>query len=163
MSNLRKNFDNILTLVKVAGTIDGRIKFQKIVYILQTKGIAFNEQFKYHYYGPYSPVLQLEIEELVDRKILKEEKSSNSYTYKLNPSETTDFELNSDLESKQDLINFLKEQTPNQLELVSTIFFLEKAGPDDETIIHKRIAFLKPHLKDIIEAAFTIKNKLTNY
>ena len=63
-----KNFEKILALIKLTDNkIDGRTKFQKIVYILKNNGVNFEEQFKYHYFGPYSPELQLEIEELIDR------------------------------------------------------------------------------------------------
>lgn len=161
MSKLRENLDNLLTLVKVAGTIEGRIKFQKIVFILKYKGIRFNETFKYHYYGPYSAVLHLEIEELVDREFLIEA-HTNPYIYKLNPDKQIAWKENSDIKKNEKLIKFLNEQTSNQLELISTIFFLEKTGLTDKDIIHKKIAFLKPHLKDHLREAFQLKKQINS-
>jgi uncharacterized protein YwgA len=79
---LTSHLNKILSLVNEAGRIQGRTKFQKIVYILKIKGANFNERFSYHYYGPYSSDLQLEIEELVDRQILNQQ-NFNPSSYKV--------------------------------------------------------------------------------
>jgi uncharacterized protein YwgA len=37
--------------------LDYRIKLQKLIYILQSEGIAFDYDFTWYIYGPYSPKL----------------------------------------------------------------------------------------------------------
>ena len=49
-----REYTNILNLLKVTGGIKGKIKFQKIIYIMKIKGFPFSFRYKYHHFGPYS-------------------------------------------------------------------------------------------------------------
>jgi len=50
---------------EIAKKVEGRIKLQKVIYILQTKGLVnFELDYKYALYGPYSQDLQLQIDYL---------------------------------------------------------------------------------------------------
>ena len=44
------------------GEIVGRIRFQKIIYLLDQKGLRANASFHYHHYGPYSRIIDSAIE-----------------------------------------------------------------------------------------------------
>lgn len=156
-------FDNdinrILTLVKKAGKIDGRKKFQKIVFILQSKGVDLPEKFKYHYYGPFSSDLQLEIDELVDSKVLIEDHlENNSYSYQI--SQNTKFDEDSNIVDKELLINLLNKEDTKVLELTSTIYFLEKEGWSEKEFIEKKLRSLKPDLTKYISKSFDLKEKI---
>ena len=59
MLDFKQRKKMILELVNKCGKIEGRTKFQKIVYILQNLGVPFEEKFTYHYFGPYS-IIKLE-------------------------------------------------------------------------------------------------------
>ncbi len=156
---LKDNFVKILSLLEEAGQITGRTKFQKIVFILKNKEIPFKEKFKYHYFGPFSSDLQLEIDELVDRGFLLE-RSVNPYVYEINKNNKIDFIKDSHIKCKKNLIQYLNQKDSKLLEVTSTLYFLEKNGIKDESILRKKILALKPHLKDYIEASFQLKEEI---
>ena len=156
---LNDSFKRILTLLEEAESIKGRIKFQKIVYILKNKEIPFKEKFKYHYFGPFSSDLQLEIDELVSRGILVE-KNINPYVYEINKESGIEFEKDLFLSKKKDLITLLNKRDFKELEVTSTIYFLENNGLKEEKILRKKVQALKPHLKDYIDASFKLKEEI---
>ena len=157
MNTLNDNFSRILTMINEAGNVAGRIKLQKIIYILKNKGISFDEKFRYHYYGPYSQDLQLEIEELVDREFLIEE-SANPYIYKIKQQDS--FHKVSDIVDNGDLIRLLNKKDYRELELVSTIYFLQNEGIKNKNAIKKKMQILKPRLKELIDTAFELKKEI---
>lgn len=54
----------VAALIHQAGEIAGRKKLQKMVYILQKIGFPFHETYHFHFYGPYSEELSMQLEEL---------------------------------------------------------------------------------------------------
>lgn len=160
--NSNEDFGKIIDLLKYVGIIKGRTKFQKMVYILQNKGISFSEKFKYHYYGPYSSELQLEIDELVDRGIFKEKEEGPSSKYELN-SGFKDYEIR-DKEIKRNgtLIKFLVEQDYQELELVATMYYLQNIGYTDWNMILGKLKILKPHLSSKIEKSYKLFNEINS-
>ncbi len=67
-----KDIEKLLVILKNLGKIEGRTRFQKIVFLLKHKdGIKFDYTFIPYYYGPYSPELQTEINLLEAADILK--------------------------------------------------------------------------------------------
>ncbi len=159
MNNVNDSLNKILALVSIANEIEGRTKFQKIVFILKSKGVKFHETFKYHYYGPFSADLQLEIEELVDRNLLNE-KTSLPYKYSLKQKHKIE---DDSIKEKVDLIKFLCNQDYQNLELVSTIYFLQNNGFTDINLIEKKLRVLKPHLKNKIKKSFELKDEIDKY
>ncbi len=162
MKTLNENFSRILTLLEQLEQIQGRTKFQKIIYILKSKGVPFNEKFKFHYFGPFSSDLQLEIEELVYRNIIIE-KGINPYVYEFNKKHKDSFKEDNIIKNNKTLLNFLNEQDYKKLELVSTMFFLQNNLSDDERIIKKKTLALKPHLSKFIEEAFILKKQIESF
>jgi uncharacterized protein YwgA len=154
--------DNILALVNLAGQIEGRTRFQKMVYILKCKGVAFPEKFKYHYYGPFSVDLQLEIDDLVSRNLLREDLNPDpipTYTYSIEQKSNTN-----ELKTYEALIKTLNDTNRKVLELTSTIFFLRNQEKiTDKEVIIKKLNFLKPHLAGYIEEAFKLEEKINRY
>ena len=159
---MKKDLKKIITLVSELDEIDGRKKFQKIVYILKQLGINFNEKYKFHYYGPYSPKLQLEIDSLVNGEILKEEKEGNAYNYKvlLEDNEYIISDFFSDEVKK--LIAELKEYRSYILELVATFFYLKEKGYKKEEVIKKKTSILKSNLEEFIDEAYDIFDNIQN-
>lgn len=151
----------LVSLVKIIREIEGRTKFHKMVYILKNKEVSFNEKFKYHNYGPYSPDLQLEIDELVDRKILIET-VHKPYKYSVNNKLSDDNFTDTELYSKNILIQYLSDQDSQDLELVSTIYFLRNNMYSNNEAIKDKLEILKPHLSDRINKAFIIHNEIEN-
>jgi len=156
MRPLKERRELLLELANRAKEIDGRKKFQKIVYILQQLGAPFEEKFTYHYYGPYSPTLQLEIDDLVTSGKLEESKSNPyAYTYKPTQKNETSF-----LERYNNIINFLANKPSYLLELVSTIFYLKEHYTSDRMFLRSKLAILKPRLKRYFDDAFDLFEKL---
>jgi uncharacterized protein YwgA len=59
---LVKDIEKLLVILSKLRVIDGRTRFQKIVFLLRNKeSIDLNYNFIPYYYGPYSHELQLEI------------------------------------------------------------------------------------------------------
>lgn len=154
--NTLGNFNKLISLLKSVKTINGRTKFQKMIYILQNKGLGFSEKFKYHYYGPYSTGLQLEIEELVDRGIFKESGEGFSFKYELNDELTNDIEIEHEITENAEFISYLVSQDYQELELVSTIYYLKNSGYNTENLIKGKLNILKPHLSEKFESSFVL-------
>jgi hypothetical protein len=156
---MRSNSNRLLSVIKVAGEITGRKKLQKIIYILKNLGSDFDEKFSFHYYGPYSFDLQFEINDLVANQFLIEEKENFTYNYKC-PDNFAITSLDNEVQKKKDLIDSLNKYTPQELELVASIFFLKEYGHNDMDYFRKKLKNLKPNLADQIEKAIEIYSDL---
>jgi uncharacterized protein YwgA len=151
--------NKLMRFFQTIGKIDGRIKLQKVIYILQEKGCDFDLYFKYALYGPYSADLQLEIDFLKKIKFLKEEKSDgNNYKYVLND------KFHSDLpkldEKYLDLISLLLSKESQLLEVTSTIYYLKNQRYDSDISIKEKIEILKPNLAGKIPNAFELYHNI---
>ncbi|ERM92703.1 hypothetical protein O163_03615 [Caldanaerobacter subterraneus subsp. yonseiensis KB-1] len=140
MSSFLENYANIVELLRIAGKIEGRKKLQKMVYILKNLGADFKEDFYFHYYGPYSDVLTIELEELKSINVIKEDVKEHdsyfpTYTYELN---IDDIGVKGDLENYKEVIYRLNSENSRFLELVATImYFKEEKKYEKEDIIRK--------------------------
>ena len=154
---MNKSFNRITSLLSLTKHISGRKKFQKLVHILQHKGLNFNENFKFHYYGPYSNELQLKIDALVMNGMIEEKSEDNAWGlhyYKYTLSNIKDFEVDPELNKYSSLIDYLNSQPAQVLELVSTVYYLlerKKNISADEAFL--KSLSLKPDLKNKIEDA----------
>ena len=157
---LKESFKRLLELVAVNGKIEGRKKFQKLVYILKQKGFEFKEAYTYYYYGPYSSTLQMEIDFLVESGLLREEQVGETYEYTL----SNEFgELEGKYDAHKQFIHYLNDKPARILELISVFFYLEDKGYQDEDVIKKSTAILKPELKEYIEKAYQEYIEIKNY
>ncbi|SFE32469.1 MULTISPECIES: YwgA family protein [Thermoanaerobacteraceae] len=140
MSSFLKNYANLIELLRISGKIEGRKKLQKMVYILKNLGADFKEDFYFHYYGPYSDVLTIELEELKSINVIKEDVKEHdsyfpTYTYELS---IDDIGVKGDLENYKEVIYRLNSENSRFLELVATImYFKEEKKYEKEDIIRK--------------------------
>ena len=149
MSN--KAMNKLRALMSLCRSIDGRKKFQKMVYILQREGINFPEKFRYHYYGPYSDVLQLEIDALKDAGYIDQEESRFCYTLK------GEAESDEEISAFKELIEHLNDQDPQILELVATIYYIKEKYPSySKEMTIDETNRLKPHLHRKIPEAIKL-------
>lgn len=139
-----KAYQQLAELISMAGGIDGRKKLQKIVFILKNKGAPFQEKFSYHYFGPYSAELQLEIDDMVTRGVIQEIQSGPGYKYSAGAN-VPDFD-DSTLQSYSDLVARLNALPPTILELLATFYYLQAKGYSQSDMLTKTFQ-LKPHLK----------------
>ena len=146
-------FEQTYKLVKFfeeAKRISGRKKLQKIIYLLQYSGKDFEMNYYYHYYGPYSSDLQIEVQYLVERGFLLEKKAGDTYVYEISK-EGEDFLRNyeekfaSESVFNLEAIDELNKKNASFLELLSTYVYLLETGYDKEKAIEK-VKKLKPDL-----------------
>jgi uncharacterized protein YwgA len=76
-----------LVLSETFGTLKGKTRFQKLVFLIQKEATSRNVQassfdYKLHYYGPFSSELSVVLENLKDTGLLEEkiEPTPNGYT-----------------------------------------------------------------------------------
>jgi uncharacterized protein len=151
----------LFDLMQILGSVDGRKKLQKIVYILKSIGFPFQEDFRYHYFGPYSSDVQYEISELVDEKYVEESHEgavngyeSYSYHYIGDESQSNQFSQYSEF------LLQLNGKEARLLEMVSTIFFLEADHYGSPELIRQKVISLKPHLEGLVDQAFEYHGEL---
>lgn len=71
-------------------SVEGRTRFQKITFILQQQAKFFKDRYDFvpHDYGPYSPELQTDIDDLIAKKLMEEvrhtvEEGKIKYVYQI--------------------------------------------------------------------------------
>ena len=158
--------------IAACGTLAGRKKFHKILYICKELNCPIHETFKWANYGVYSSELSGEIEAMRNSGFVNEIRSeSGSYT-------TYDYTLSDEGKifldkMKEDLLhNYegglfdkflnlvkrLNQFSPRDLELFSSIMFLSKDGEEQEELI-PFLEYLKPQYSrnDIMEGIDKVK------
>jgi uncharacterized protein len=121
----------VLYLFSQAGEITGRKKLQKIVYIIQKLQFDFNQRFYFHFYGPYSDELTLEMEEMCQLELLREDLEDKG-NYKVYRYDLTEKGKRFLAQAQVDMAHLamplkkLNGSSARFLELVSTVLFFEK-------------------------------------
>jgi len=135
--------------------IKGRKKLQKIIFLLENKGMEAPYKYSYHFYGPYSAQLQDEVEFLVQQNFLEEINQGGTYLYKITD-HGKEFKKQIDdnygVSIDKDLLLKLNNENSQFLEMLSTYVFLLESGYDEDTAKDKAIE-LKPHLRDFLDEA----------
>ena len=151
----------LMQFFAIAKKVEGRIKLQKVIYILQSKGlIDFELDYKYALYGPYSEDLQLEIDYLTNIGYLKESTEGNAYNYELNAEFPLSIERDENIVKNEDLISELLSKESQLLEVTSTIYYLKSYNYKEREAIEQKIKLLKPNLQDKISSAFELYSSL---
>ncbi|WAM34020.1 hypothetical protein [Caldicellulosiruptor morganii] len=108
----------------------GKKFLQKVVYLLQRKGLNLNYNFSIHYYGPYSSQLEYDIHRLEMNGLVKID-PKDGYTHEIIPVELSNDEkyfsnIIETIESKEikDLIKNLSSFNAYELELVATVDYV---------------------------------------
>ncbi|MBI2824584.1 MAG: hypothetical protein HYX69_07860 [Planctomycetia bacterium] len=130
-----------LVVMAGAGGLRSRKRIQKTVHLLKASGCALNvDDFRMHYYGPYSAQLAARLDRMSATKMLSESPEvttvGTQYTYSLSDHFRESFyayeatpegkRAKEDLERREPLLRMLYDARPRVLELASTIveFFL---------------------------------------
>lgn len=128
----------VMALLQKAGEVVGRKKLQKMVYISQKYNFDFQERFNFHFYGPYSEELSIQIEELVEGGLIQEIKENKGgyiqYTYRLSEQGEEYLKLYPvELTGYTSFVQTLNKESSRFLELVSTMLYFDKL-PREELI-----------------------------
>lgn len=116
----------IESIKSVKGQYPGKKELQKTVYLLQNKGLASNYSYRFYFYGPYSDVLDEDIQRLTIQGAL--EIHQDDLTHRIMISNHARVRAIAD-DSKnarliRETINDLGQISPRHLELMTTIIFL---------------------------------------
>ncbi|WP_096272797.1 YwgA family protein [Paucisalibacillus globulus] len=144
-----ENHAKLMQFFSEAKQVTGRKKLQKMVYILQSFGIPFEERFQFHFYGPYSEELTLRIEELCNLGFINEEKEVKSNYFQYHYSLTNDgtqflnqFSVN--MPNCTESIELLQGKSSRFLELVSTMLYFKDLSKDE---VESKVHAVKPKQK----------------
>lgn len=148
-----------------AMSIKGRKKIHKIIYLLQQLGFDFGCQYIYSHYGPYSPQLQMELDEASSQKFLQESFLNNTYEYSLTNegfnfcNSLKEAEFVDEFEIPTELLRILNSKDTSLLELAATIVFVRESGYDPDRL-YEKVKDLKPHLIKRYDEAMTLLNNI---
>lgn len=131
-----KEHAKLMMLLQEAKEVTGRKKLQKIVYISKKFNFNFQEKFNFHFYGPYSEELSLQLEELTNLGFineLKEDKGNyTQYKYQLSEEGREYLKLYpTEMEGYHRFVQVLNGETSRFLELVSTVLYFSKLSHEE--------------------------------
>jgi len=150
------NYIQIAKLIQSCGKVDGRVKLQKMVHILQEMEYPFHEEFGYLHHGPYSSDLKSEIDQLCEWGLVNEKQHPliDYSRYEYSPNEQLDAVLaeigDDSVPEWSDIAKQLNQKNAQELEGISTIMFLRRRGFDGERL-EIRFKELKPHLANMFK------------
>ncbi|MCK4796741.1 MAG: hypothetical protein KAT05_05125 [Spirochaetes bacterium] len=136
-----------------------RLKYQKIIYLLQASGLSLGYGFNWYVRGPYSPILTNDLYEI--------DRSTTLY----NDSKDMTFKGHDNIVSKLETFNSVLEENINDsiyLEVLASLHYINKvsfSGNGDLDTLAIRLLEAKPSLKSvdninkIIENAYNILSK----
>lgn len=145
----------------------GKTAVMKTIYMLQqVKHMDFGCEFSIYTYGPYNADVMEDIDELVTDGLL----SSSAYSYKdyigytLSATDSGKKVVSNlkdkDTASLKEILNFVEGKTAKELELYSTIIYIEDLYLKNEktnnvSAIVKKVHEIKPHFsKETIQKAY---------
>ncbi|GAA0357749.1 YwgA family protein [Bacillus horti] len=135
----------LLYAIQQAGQVVGRKKLQKIIYISKKCQYDFQQKYNFHFFGPYSEELSLQIEELTNLGFIQEVKETKSgysqYNYELSDKGKEYLEVYPiEMERYQSFVHDLNEQSSRFLELVSTMLYFDKL---EQEALFQKVAKVK--------------------
>jgi uncharacterized protein len=119
-------------LAAANGEVVGRVRLQKIIYLLEQLGLGSDFKFSYHHYGPYSEQLSVATQrEEVLEKTISEEMSQSSYGGTYSVFKRVESKLPArvgeiDFERARELTTVMKSSDSVVLELAATIHWLKE-------------------------------------
>lgn len=115
--------------------INGRKRFQKMIFLSKAASVPFDEMFEWNNFGPFSKELASEIDSLCKMDFLNESYDGTEYQYALTKKGKEFLEKTADKESKlykkfERILPILDKYDTKDIERVASIKFLEGRGYD---------------------------------
>ena len=139
------------------GTVDGRKKLHKLVYLSQRSGIDFGQAFQFHMYGVYSPSLAQDVDAATAWGLLEEESSAGE-TYKIQVSQSAEGGPFGEDMPELRTVETLAEKSFATLEVLSTIVYLWGLDFRGEHLC-RSLHLVKGHLESDFDLAFDLAAK----
>jgi uncharacterized protein YwgA len=139
--------------LKTSGILEGRIRIQKIAYLLQQKGLQELSEvdFVFHHYGPYSEEVSSVLSQAVAADIIIEQVVSfddewQRFEYSLAPKGADYLSLigQESMSVIESVVDETKSQHWRTLELAATVLFFQKRDGLDMAEAMGRALSLKP-------------------
>ncbi len=159
----------VVQFVSLAGSVTGRKKLQKMVYIAKKMKFPFNEKYQFHIYGPYSEELTLRVEELCTMGFLTEEMEDKGsyvqYTYQVTDKGTNfSKHMCEEQQHLNEVVEVLNSKSARFLELVSTLLFFDELSKEERIqkvhVVKGKLKFTETEMNEafsLIEALEEIK------
>jgi uncharacterized protein len=150
----------ILYAIRTAKEVVGRKKLQKMIYIAKRLSFPYHEKFAFHFYGPYSEELTLQVEELVNMGFLDEVKEKKGgyfqYRYQLTKNGEEFLGLFSqNLPPELDVcLTDMNGKSSRFLELVSTVLYFDSLPKEDVYEKIQQVKSKQRYTKNEIDEAF---------
>lgn len=134
--------ESVKELIELAGgSLIGKTRLQKTVYLLEAKSVGFGFDFRYHYYGPYSEALATATTDAIALDLIRAELHPSTFGIPYVSYHAT-HAADSKRDRRHQILNLLKEYDAVTLELAATSHFLSLRGFAsnhwEETIRRKR-------------------------
>lgn len=153
---------SIAAVVEQEGELHGRVRLQKLGYLLQQSGFMplRHIRFSYHHYGPFSEQLAGALDQAVASGLLHEQRRDSPngykyYVYVINPEhpDASDLALpRPDADAVRSFVKASKDAHWRTLELGATVVYLQRnRNLDRETAIARALRLkpdCKPHRDD---------------
>lgn len=141
MNEVRNNAAYIIKQIyEIRGEKPGKKTLQKLIFLIEQKGINLEYEYGLHFYGPYSGTLDSTTAFLNADGIVKFDYSRNSHLMSINEefdvsSENLSVEQENEINT---LIDHFKEMSPSDLELLTTAIYAYNNLEDktEESIIN---------------------------
>lgn len=166
----------ILLVLQAAGKLTGRTKLQKILYLSNLCKWNVIPDYKYHNYGPFSEMVNMEIENMQNNGWVNESpftttNGNTSYSYRLSRagneianSLVSRFE-DEIVKSTIELVESLNGLTTDDLEIMATLVYLKEENKNlSNPELVKEVFRLKPRFKEKqIKDGLRVFKMLENY
>lgn len=126
-------------LKSAGGNISGRKKFHKMVFLLQTSGFDFGQDFEYHHYGVYSTGLASDLRYMKANGLITETDFpiGEFVEYEISLEKPYgDSPLSKDL-SFEAVVDELRKMSARDLEILSTIVYLREHGYTGDSLVRQ--------------------------
>ena len=131
-----KEHAKLIQALVASGEVTGRKKLQKMIFIAKKMSFPFQEKFQFHFYGPYSEELTLQMEELCNMGFIQETKEEKGnyfqYRYGVMPEGKKFLEsFEDELPSYGTCFEDMNTKSSRFLELVSTVMYFDELTRDE--------------------------------
>ena len=115
---------NIINKLETINSAPCKKTLQKIIYLIENKGVNLGCNYGIHFYGPYSSDLDFAVRELSDDGILNIQYTLTEH--RISVSKETNFleKHTFDNSTVDDVINEFSKDSPSELELIATTLYV---------------------------------------
>lgn len=140
--NVRR--DALLYIIEAINQIGapGKKAMQKLVYILQRRGVDFQLPFQIHFYGPYSSALDYTLQSFERQGLIHIEQKGSSSLVKLSPYTWEEVERDDLVKEISPYVRIIEEvlteyagKTPRELELLTTVDYVYSELAKRESVV----------------------------